>query len=149
MYKSLIFKFIVFDTVIGFIPVVLGLCLIYIGIKNIKRAINSKPLFLISTLLILLGLSYFYSIRANFLDYYKFLKIGRRYLVNKTCKVIDDISYTLPSTIFGNENIKCDDGNWYHVCYQRICQRIKKRGKVFKLLFLPESKIIIKMQKRM
>ena len=148
MYKNLIFKFIVFDLIQGLIPIAFGLWLIWAGIKNINKATNPKLLFLISSAFILLGLLYFYSIKVNFLDYYGYLKSGKYYLKTKICRITDDMSYTLPSIIFGNENIKCDDGRWYYICYQRSYQRVRKIRKIFKITFLRKSRIIIKMQKQ-
>ena len=147
MYKNLILKFMTFDLILGVFWIAFGVWLIWMGIKNLNKATNPKLFFSVSAMFILLGLLYFYSIRMNFFDYSNYLKMGDNYLETKTCKVIDDMSYTVPSIMFGNEDIKCNDGKWYHICYQRTYQKVRKKGKIFKIIFLPKSRIIIKTEK--
>ena len=147
MYKKFILKFVAFDSMLGICWIIFGVWLIWMGIKNISKATNPKLFFSVSAMFVLTGLFFFYSIRMRLFDYLEYLRAGDSYVESKTCKVVDTTWTTLPFIMFGNEDIKCDDGKWYYIRYQRTYRWTGKKGKTFKIIFLPESKVIIEMQK--
>jgi hypothetical protein len=82
----------------------------------------------------------------RFNDYYNYLTKGDSYIKSKICKV-DAVTYaTLPNIVFASENIFCDDGKAYYLRYQHTYWRIAKKGKTFKITYLPKSRVILKMQ---
>ncbi len=80
------------------------------------------------------------------LDYFFYLREGEAYVQTTTCTV-ESVTKGLPTKLlFGDETLWCDDGKPYRLYYQRTYQRWEKKGRTFRIYYLPRSRLVLRLE---
>ena len=143
MYKNIVLKFLTFDLALCLFWIGFGIWMIWMGIKNLKKAANPKIFFTVAILFILVGLFSLYFKRINLYDYCQYLRKGDNYLKSDICKIIDIGYCSSGVSVRYIADIKCAPDKWYQT---RLKPTYSLQGQTLRITYLPNSKMILGIQ---
>ena len=142
---SILIKGVFIDLVM---PVAFGVYLLWLlwSVYNGKIPPSRSNVSMLAVGIPLVLLYLFTETPPRLIDYFFYLRKGETYVQVTTCTVESVTKGLVSKLLLGNETLWCDDGKPYRLYYQRTYQRWEKKGRTFRIYYLPRSQLVLRLE---